>query len=160
MVYQIKIVWDGPFSVKKIIDTLDNGRTSPDFEGEDYGVYQIYGKHILSGPNTLLYIGETTNQTFSGRFKQHEEWLDREENVRIYVGRVYDPKKHSKKDNWASWIQDIETAEKILIYKYSPNYNTKNIYEKPLLPQKNIRLIHTGHKSRLHPKDNAPEDYT
>jgi hypothetical protein len=49
MVYQIKIVWDGPCSVKKIIDTLDNGRSSPDFEGEDYGVYQIYGKHILSG---------------------------------------------------------------------------------------------------------------
>ena len=50
MVYQIKIAWDGPFSVKKVIDTLDNGLpqgapTSPlisnavlfDFEEEGMG---------------------------------------------------------------------------------------------------------------------------
>ncbi len=46
----------------------------PDW-GEDYGLYQIYGKHILCGKDTLLYIGEATEQTFSTRFKQHQHWL-------------------------------------------------------------------------------------
>lgn len=60
--------------------------------------------------------------------------------LRIYVGRVFDTEKHSKEDNWVSWVEDIETSEKILIYKYSPNYNTKNIYEKPVLPQKKCSI--------------------
>ena len=32
MVYEIKIVWDGPFSAKKVIDTLNDGGSPPDYD--------------------------------------------------------------------------------------------------------------------------------
>jgi hypothetical protein len=138
---------------------LNDDGGPPAYDGEDYGLYQIYGKHILCGPGTLLYIGQTTDQTFSQRFKQHKQWLALEEGIKIYVGRVYDPKTHSVKDEWRSWVEDIETAERILIYKYSPNYNTKNVYDKPSLPYETVRLTHLGNRNRLKLKDNAPGDY-
>ena len=87
------------------------------------------------------------------------QWLENEEEIQVYIGRVYDPRRHTKEDSWASWIVDIETAEKILIYKYSANYNTKNIYEKTKLPFKKVKLIHVGEVNRLNSEDNAPEDY-
>jgi hypothetical protein len=158
--YNIKIEWDGPFNVAKVIREMDRGGQSPDWDGEDYGLYQIYGKHILCGKDTLLYIGQTTDQTFSRRFKQHEkDWLKNEDMIKVYLGRVYYFKRHSKKDNWESWKQDIEIAEKILIYKYSPNYNNRNIGEPPNLWFKNVRLVHKGKRHKLKLKDNAPKDY-
>jgi len=132
-----------------------NNAGSPTYcEGDDYGLYQIYGKHILCGPDTLLYIGEATEQTFFDRFKQHRsEWLDGEQDIQIYLGRIYDPEKHSKIDNWGSWKAEVEIAERILIYKYSPHYNSVGIGELPE-PPKDIRLIHNGERHRLEQEDN------
>lgn len=95
---------------------MNDAGKSPDWGGDDYGLYQIYGKHILCG-FTLLYIGKTVEKTFSGRFKQHEQWLNEEEKIRIHLGRIHDPEKHSAKDKWESWKRDVERAEQILIYK-------------------------------------------
>ena len=121
--HEIKIKWEGPFEVEEIIEKMNDEGHPPDYDGNDYGLYQIYGKHILCGPNTLLYIGKATQQTFSKRFKDHKRWwLDDEEEIQVYVGRVYDSKIHSEKDNWKSWERDVGLAENILIYKYSPNY--------------------------------------
>ncbi len=159
MTHEIKIEWVGPFSVEKVVKEMDEGGQYPDW-GEDYGLYQIYGKHILYGKDALLYIGQTTDQTFSTRFKQHKKyWLDNEENIKVYVGRVYDPGRHSKEDNWESWEEDIQIAERVLIYKYSPNYNNTNISNPPELGSRNVRLIHKGKRHRLKLKDNAPKDY-
>ena len=70
------------------------------------------------------------------------------------------PEKHFKEDNWESWRKDVEIAEKILIYKYSPNYNARQIAKEPDLESfKNVRLIHTGKRHRLEQEDNAPKDY-
>jgi len=56
---------------------------------------------------------------------------------------------------------DVDKAESILIYKYSPNYNNTGIGDKPSLsPFKNISLIHKGKRHRLEIKDNAPRDYS
>ena len=160
MTYGIKIEWVGPFSIEKVIKEMDRGGQDPDWDGEDYGLYQIYGKHILCGKGTLLYIGQTTDQTFSTRFKQHKkDWLYNEENIKVYLGRVYNRKRHSKEDNWGSWKEDIEIAEKILIYKYSPNYNNTNISNPPELASRNVQLIHKGKRHKLKLKDNAPKDY-
>ena len=52
--YEIKIEWDGPFSLKEVVEKMDDAGQPPDYEGKDYGLYQIYGKHILCGKNTLL----------------------------------------------------------------------------------------------------------
>lgn len=158
--YEIKIEWDGPFSLKEVVEKMDDAGQPPDYEGKDYGLYQIYGKHILCGKNTLLYIGKAIGETFSSRFKQHRKWLDNEEDIQIYLGRIYDPEKHSKEDNWESWRKDVEIAEKILIYRYSPNYNARQIAKEPDLESfKNVRLIHTGKRHRLEQEDNAPKDY-
>lgn len=118
------------------------------------------GKNKWQNSTTSLELNLGFGQSRGDQGNIKRQDLTPMRDLRIYVGRVFDTEKHSKEDNWVSWGEDIETSEKILIYKYSPNYNTKNIYEKPVLPQKNVRLIHTGHKNRLHPKDNAPKDYT
>jgi len=125
-------------------------------------VYQIYGKHILCGSDTLLYVGKATQQTFSRRFKDHKKWwVADEEEIEVYVGRVYDPERHSGKDNWESWEADITLAESILIYKYSPNYNNTGIGNKPSLsPFERVKLIHAGESHRLSKEDNAPDDYS
>ena len=160
--YEIEIKWDGPFRIEEVIEEMDNAGDPPDYEeGEDYGLYQIYGKHILCGADTLLYIGQSTSQTFSWRLNQHnKEWLQYEEDIQVYLGRVYDPKKHSKTDKLESWESDIKIAEKILIYKYSPNHNNREISEPPKLPFENIRLIHGGKRHKLESEDNAPKDYS
>lgn len=160
-VYQIEIKWEGPFSLGEVIEKNDGGNPDNGYEGNDYGLYQIYGQHILSGPDTLLYIGKATRQTFSYRFRQHKEWIDKEKEIEIYLGRVYDPKKHSKADNWRTWEDDVEDVEKILIYKYTPNYNSSEIGDEPKLQQhKQIKLIHRGNRHNLKEIDQAPEDYT
>ena len=113
--------------------------------------------------NTLLYIGMATEQTFSQRFIEHRTWLledQDEDDIRIYLGRIYDPKKHTKKENWKSWKKDMRLAEKILIYKYSPNYNSEGLTTEPdLSPYDSIRLVHLGEKNRLETEDIAPEDF-
>jgi hypothetical protein len=162
--YEIEINWSGPYSLTKVIETMnDGGSEANDWDGNDYGLYQIYGRHILYERNALLYIGIATKQTFSQRFLQHKEWLETDQNekdVRIYLGRVYDPRRHSEKDHWELWEKDIELAEKILIYKYSPNYNSKELSDEPNLSGHiSVRLTHTGEVTRLKPFDIAPKDF-
>jgi len=109
----------------------------------------------------LLYVGKTTERTFSQRFKEHQQWLledQYEKDIHIYVGRIYNPKRHSEKDNWKSWEEDIEDSEKILIYKYSPNYNGRELARVPELHHQKVQLVHRGEKGRLKNKD-IPTDY-
>ena len=161
--YEIKIQWEGPFSLNEVIQKMIDSGEDPDWDGKDYGLYQIYGRHILHDKNTLLYIGMATEQTFSQRFIEHRTWLledQDEDDIRIYLGRIYDPKKHTKKENWKSWKKDMRLAEKILIYKYSPNYNSEGLTTEPdLSPYDSIRLVHLGEKNRLETEDIAPEDF-
>jgi len=158
--YSIKIEWEGPFDLLTIIAKKKDGGVPPDYEGNDYGLYQIYGNHILCKADTLLYVGIAVDETFAERFKHHKkEWLNKEENIQIYIGRVYDPKKHSKTSNWSAWKKDIEIAEDILIYKYSPNYNNAGITDPPKLQHEHIQLIHCGERHKLQEIDKAPEDF-
>lgn len=92
---QLTAIWSGPFTRESVISGFTDGGRAPEYDGEDYGLYQIYGKHILCGSDTLLYIGQATEQTFSRRFRQHERWLAYEEDISVYLGRVYDPNRHT-----------------------------------------------------------------
>lgn len=139
-----------------------NQRGCPsDYSGRDYGLYQIYGKHILCGSNTLLYVGKAVNQTFAQRFKQHNnEWLGKEMDIKIYLGRTKYNRAYTKKDNWKAWKRDVSIAESIIIYKYSPNYNSACLGDLPKLhPYKQVLLIHAGERHKLKGIDNAPDDY-
>jgi len=158
---QLSIKWKGPYKLKQVVAELNDAGSPPGWDGDDYGLYQIYGKHILCGPGALLYIGEATQQTFSDRFKQHlKEWLEDEYPVQVYVGRLYMPGRHTSRDNWATWTSDVRLAEHALIYKYSPHYNSNSIVDPPKLDGHNkVSLIHEGNKNRLHRRDVVPDDW-
>ncbi len=53
----IHIDWENNFSVDKVI----KDRSGKD----DCGIYQIYWKHPIYGPDSLLYIGIATDRSFS-----------------------------------------------------------------------------------------------
>jgi len=80
--------------------------------------------------------------------------------MQVYLGRIYEPKLHSKKNNWQAWERDVGLAENILIYKYSPNFNSTGISDEPSLPPfEKVKLIHRSKRYRLEPEDTAPDDY-
>ena len=162
--YTINIDWEGPLSMQDVITTKNNGGSGSDgWAGCDYGVYQIYGPHILGDNNALLYVGKASDQTFSQRFRQHKKDLLVDENVeeiKIYLGRLKDQPQYSKENNWGIWYRDVDIAESIMIYKYSPHYNSACLTEYPnLYLYDKIVLNHTGSKARLKPEDNAPSDF-
>lgn len=150
----IKIDWKGPYGCQEVIDRMkDGGSKRNHWSGNDYGLYQIYGKHILGSKRTLLYIGQAADQTFSARFKQHKkEWIYGERGLKIYLGRI--------QDGSSKWRKDVDIAEQILIYKYTPNYNSSLKQDYPKLPESTcVRLQHFGKRARLKQIDRAPEDY-
>ena len=159
-ILNLEIEWSGPHTLEDVIANMTDGGKKPDYDGKDYGLYQIYGRHILAGENTLLYVGKAIRQKFSTRFKQHEKWLKREENVvNIYLGRAYKQKRHTSKNKWKTWEQDLKVAEKMIIYKYSPNYNSSNICNQPKIDSfRNIILYNKGDKNRLEKVDNFLKD--
>ena len=85
---ELPAVWDGPYSAEQVVSAMDDAGYPPAYSGDDYGLYQTYGTHILCGPDTLLYIGRATEQTFSARFRQHQLWLRNEDPVQVYLGRI------------------------------------------------------------------------
>jgi len=160
--HTIEIEWEGPFSVATVIKKMNNGGSSVNyFSGNDYGVYQIYGNHILCGKDTLLYVGQVSDQTFSERIKQHQDdWLSKEMGAKIYLGRLTKKPDYSPTGDWSEWRADVVLVESILVYKYAPNYNSYLIATMPKLdPYEKVRLFHKGNRNRLKKIDNAPGDY-
>lgn len=158
--YELKIEWEGPLTLDQVIkEKSDGGDKFNKWEGNDYGLYQIYGRHILYKQNALLYVGIATESTFSQRFKDHEKWLcdDQDtQDIKIFLGRIYNSNKLTVK----TWTRDVKLAEKILIYKYTPNYNGRQLSKEPYLYRyENIRLIHIGQRNRLKKEDNIPKDF-
>lgn len=74
----IQIKWEGPFNLSELT-TLNDTEI-------DYGIYQIYGSHLVYGDNVLLYIGQANQQTFCTRISQHSYWL--ENDFSFYIGRL------------------------------------------------------------------------
>lgn len=108
---------------------------------------------------TLLDIGHATEQTFCRRFRQHEHWLCKEEEVAIYLGRIYGSHRHTASDLWKQWDTDVRLAECLLIYKYSPNYNAVAISDPPQLGHyRCVDLVHRGERHKLAFRDSAPAD--
>ena len=100
---RITINWEGPFTVDEVINNMKDSGKAPEY-GNDFGLYQIYGTHILCGKDTLLYIGKSTGQCFSTRLKQHNrDWIINErdkKDIKVFIGRTYNPKRHSSRDKW------------------------------------------------------------
>ncbi len=154
---RLRVKWEGPFTPAEVRARYVNGGSAPRWEGPDYGLYQIYGKHIVAG-KTLIYVGKANRQTFSRRFKQHAKWLDGETGIEVYLGRIYDRKRHTSARQWKGWETDVYLAERLVIHKYSPNYNSSSIARPPVFAHKRVVLVHAGRRARLEPRDIAPDD--
>lgn len=158
----LTIEWSGPHTLKEVVREFKRGGSAPEYNGPDYGLYKIYGTHILAGSDTLLYIGKATQQTFSARFYAHRSWLAHEEGITIYLGRTYDRERHlpGPMNDWPVWVQDVEIAEHVMIYKYSPNYNSVSISDPPSLePYRRAVLKHSGRRHCVQAQDIAPMDW-
>src|SRR5699024_7619716 len=105
----IQIKWEGPFFIEDL-KSLNNYEI-------DYGIYQIYGNHIVYGENVLLYIGQANEQTFYTRITQHAYWL--ENHFSFYIGRLIGQLTPS----YEKWHK-ISAAEQLLITIHAPAYNT------------------------------------
>ena len=115
---KIEICWYGPLTVEEVKKDFND-------QDKDYGLYQVYGTHNISGPDTLLYIGRTTEQPFASRLSQHQnDWLESEySNVQVYIGRLGGLE--NVDDD--TWVQQIKNAEGLLIYHCAPPYNSSGL---------------------------------
>lgn len=125
----IRIAWDGPFSLTDIgyiekEEKYNISESKLNDDAKDYGIYQIYGFHPVYGNNVLLYIGKANQQTFAKRLSQ-EIWEFNSDfkNIQIYVGRLF-AKQQPSEDEWSSLIN---IAEKMLIFAHAPAMNSSNI---------------------------------
>lgn len=127
----VKIYWEGPFTVSEVIARTD---------AKHKGVYQVYGDHAVFGPNSLLYVGMTDDQTFGVRFEQHHQrWLRYDTGVEIRLGYIREP----------SMMDMLKHVEALTIWWHAPPYNSKNIwrYNGPELHVQNW-----DERGRLHPE--------
>ncbi len=113
----INIMWEGPLTLQEAYGK--NGES-------DYGVYQVYGDHPVYGRDVLFYIGKAEKQTFGRRLETHEQDFEGwDQDVQIYVGRIYTEKKSRPSDE--EWNSMIDRAEKILIPACWPALNSRDI---------------------------------
>ena len=94
------------------------------------GIYQIYARHPVLGPEALLYIGETHDRTMYDRLKEH---LNNKEDKRLYIdeqdikfrcGRFM----NRDGNEYIELEEDnIRNIEKTLIAVCAPAYNTQHI---------------------------------
>ena len=132
----VRIEWEGPYTFADVLSLNDEER--------DYGVYQVYGEHVVFGAGTFLYIGLARDQTFGRRLSQHDDWI--EEDDKIVVGRIAESDYKHDPPNWSDWHKLLEDVESLEIYWHSPPYNSKNInhyYGQPLI------LINEGERASL-----------
>ena len=135
--HSIKIIWEGPFCLDDVIDNLNCKK--------DYGLYQIYGTHIIldrkGRADHLLYIGMTgPGSTFSDRLKSHKaNWiwynLKKKGKISIHIARLSMPK------------EDIEFVEALEIYWHSPLYNGEHINSCPR--HEPVQIVNKGKPGRL-----------
>ena len=121
----VRIEWQGSYDFEDALALND--------KEQDYGVYQVYGEHVVFGEEALLYIGIARDQTYGQRLRQHD-WL--EENNIILVGRIAE-------SDWHELLEDVEALE---IYWHSPPYNSKNVINYQGQP---LKLINEGKRGRL-----------
>jgi|SRR5699024_6334487 len=134
----IQIKWEGPFCIEDLI-SLNNYET-------DYGIYQIYGNHLVYGEHVLLYIGQANQQSFYKRLTQHADWL--ENHFSFYIGRL----NGQITPSYDKWYEKICVAEQLLINIHAPAYNIANINSVNLDKVGHIHILNIGKYKSLLPE--------
>jgi hypothetical protein len=132
----IEIKWIGAYNPT----TISSLRSS-----EDFGVYQIYGNHNISGPKTLLYIGQANDQFFGVRIPQHE-WVSLEQlDCEIYVGKLGSSEQCSP----ATWTKQVNIVEKLLVDYCQPPFNSQLLQGLDNLIDDETLLFNFGKRFKL-----------
>ena len=136
----VRVEWEGPFCLDYVIEELNRK--------DDYGLYQIYGTHIIlepdGGSDNLLYIGMTgPGSTLSERLKNHKAswiWYNLEHGgeISIHIARL--PSRSEKK---------IKLVEALEIYWHSPPYNGQHITSIDEYRYPRIKIINKGSRRKL-----------
>ncbi|MBM4763099.1 hypothetical protein [Bacillus sp. B15-48] len=137
----IHIDWQGPFSLNQLNLLTD--------DSNDYGIYQIYGNHLVYGKDVLLYIGKADQQTIGKRVSQENWWNTNDsKRLKIYVGRIAG--EYTPEDN--TWSKEIDLAEKLLINVHKPAYNSKSLSSIPDVELQDIHILNWGDHRDLLPE--------
>ena len=158
---EIRIEWDGPYSLEDIGYDEESDRNKPynktdklNDDNIDYGIYQVYGCHPMYGNDVLLYIGKAQEQTFATRLAQ-EGWESNSDskNIKFYVGRLFAVEKPTHEE----WNDKISKAESILIYAHEPARNSSNVLnvtknQTKLRDFENIRVLNYNDYRSLMPE--------
>ena len=124
----VKIEWEGPFTIDQVLELNDKSK--------DFGLYQIYGRHVIFGVGSLLYIGKTED-TFSKRVKGNyadwkpgTPWYQEDREVSARIGRLY----YKGDEGFVRFQKDDPDFSKLLrhvegfqIFCHSPPYNGTSI---------------------------------
>jgi len=157
MTARIVIRWEGPFNHTEVIEQ----RTQDDAKRQDYGLYQIYGPHVIytnkagrADDSVLLYIGLAIQSTFSGRISSHG--FCHNQKHRIYLGYLED---HTYNNDIKKWKSDVSDAERLLINKYAPSYNSQwcGDLRKDQLNSPDCTVINQGVREDLHAEISAED---
>ena len=125
----VRVEWDGPFTVEQVFEMRG--------PNDGAGLYQIYGRHMIFGPDCLLYIGRTET-TIGERLKTDcDEWLLRKgtpwhqewKAVSIRIGRLFFTRDASfwNRKSDVSFLEILADVEAFEIFCHSPPYNGSNI---------------------------------
>ena len=133
---QFEIEWKGPFSLEEI-SSLNTSI--------DYGIYQIYGTHNISGTDALLYVGQACDQTFSQRIPQREYISWEFPEYRIYIGRLGGSAVLSEEE----WNKQISISEQILIDYCQPPYNSQLLNGLSASINNEINVLNFGKRHKL-----------
>ena len=127
---RIHLLWKGPHTFQ---DVLQMDCSS------DFGIYQVYGPHPAGGTDSLLYIGQASDQTFGLRFTNLDRqlwssddapWGENTALLRFFTGRVHPTQYEQDRgliddDLWGTYI---DRAEKLLIGAHAPHWNAQSVH--------------------------------
>ena len=124
----VRIEWEGPFTIDQVLELNDKSK--------DFGLYQIYGRHVIFGLGSLLYIGKTED-TFSKRvkgnyadWKPRTPWYQEDREVSVRIGHLhcegYEGFMRLQKDD-PDFSKLLRHVEDFQIFCHSPPYNGMGI---------------------------------
>ena len=118
---------------------------------EEYGLYQVYSTHLIYGSQSLVYIGKAYDQPIHKRLKSHDDyWFNLEsDSVTVLVGRLIVEKGKNKVGLEQLWREQVDAAEKLLIYNCAPAYNSSSIIYHHLDNKPDVLLLNYGKRGQL-----------
>lgn len=92
----LRVQWTGPLSLREVAKLDDSDC--------DVGVYQIYGRHVVFGPDSLLYVGRAHAIPFATLFRSHQSWLQHADGIKVHVGRLHPDDYPQQEPEWSELV--------------------------------------------------------